>query len=107
MFNPSTIMRRDAENRDTRVGEVSGLTTTGGGVLGGVLGNCLLVLESGRDIDVFGGVLGGVFGGVFGGSFGRIGSGARCDGEPFPAASSCLPNCGKLCCVSSSGNLGG
>jgi hypothetical protein len=34
MFKPLSTRLRDAEKRETSVGEVSGLTTTGGGVLG-------------------------------------------------------------------------
>ena len=63
MFNPpSASLLREAENRDTKVGDVSGLTNTGGGVLGGVLGSSLFMFDSRerRDIGVLDvGVLGG------------------------------------------------
>lgn len=45
MLSPFIALRRDAENRDTRIGDVSGLTATGGGVLGGVFGNSLFMLD--------------------------------------------------------------
>ena len=55
MFSPLAILRRDAEKRDIRVGEVSGLTTTGGGVLGGgVFGSSLLMPDRGREAGVSG-----------------------------------------------------